>query len=134
MNVQHVATEFVHQTWPLVEGFIGAGVKYSQGDYSLDQIKANVASGQWMLVVVTEGTTLIGALTIEFFNRPNDRVAFVTTTGGVSIINEEGMAGLRQLVKSFGATCIEAAARKSMVRLLSRRGFKEKYSIVGVKL
>jgi hypothetical protein len=117
-----------------VEGFISAGVKYAQGDYAIENIKQYVTSGQWALVVVTDNEAIIGALTIEFFNRPNDRVAFVTATGGANIINEEGMTGLTRLVKMFGATCIEAAARKSMVRLLSRNGFNEKYSIVGVKI
>ena len=51
MKIQHVAVEYVHQTWPLVEDFISWGLPHANGDYTLEQIKAFVSSGQWMLVV-----------------------------------------------------------------------------------
>lgn len=135
MNVQRVAIDYVNQTWPLVEKFIDAGVVHAKGDYTLDQIKTFVTTGQWMLlVVVDDSKNVVGGVTISFFNRPNDRVAFITTTGGVGIITEDCVNQLKNIVKAFGATYIEAAGRESMVRLLERRGFKEKYRIVGVKL
>ena len=134
MNIQNVPIEIVHQTWPLVEDFIRSGLAYSQDDYTLEQVKASVASGQWMLVVAVDGAEIYGAMTISFFNRPNDRVAFITTVGGKNIINDDTFVQLKNLVVAFGATYIEAAGRESVVRMLERQGFKEKYRIAGVKL
>ena len=134
MNIQHVQVEHVHQTWPLVEDFIKWGLVHSQGDYTIEQVKASLASGQWMLVVAVDGTEVYGAMTISFFNRPNDRVAFITTVGGKNIINDDTFAQLKNLVAAFGATYIEAAGRESVMRMLEHQGFKEKYRIAGVKL
>ena len=134
MKIQHVAVEYVYQTWPLVEDFISWGLPHANGDYTLEQIKAFVSSGQWMLVVAVDGNDIRGAMTINFFNRPNDRVAFITTVGGKDIINDDTFAQLKNLVAAFGATYIEAAGRESVVKMLSQQGFKEKYRIVGVKL
>lgn len=134
MNIQHVPVEHVHQTWSLVEDFVKWGLVHSQGDYTIEQVKASVASGQWMLVVAVDGAEVYGAMTISFFNRPNDRVAFITTVGGKNIINDDTFAQLKNLVAAFGATYIEAAGRESVMRMLEHQGFKEKYRIAGVKL
>lgn len=135
MKLQHVPLEFVHTIWGRVEEILTPAMQYSQGDYTLEQIKVLITTGQWMLLVVTnEAETITGACTITFFNRPNDRVAFMTTASGRGVINNDVFDQLTNLVKSFGATYIEAACRESMVRLLERQGFKEKYRIVGVKI
>ena len=110
------------------------GLVHSQGDYTIEQVKASLASGQWMLVVAVDGAEVCGAMTISFFNRPNDRVAFITTVGGKNIINDDTFAQLKNLVAAFGATYIEAAGRESVMRMLEHQGFKEKYRIAGVKL
>ena len=135
MKIQHVPVEYVNQTWPLVEKFIDESVAQSKGDFTTEQIKVYVTSGQWMLVVaVDDAGDVCGGMTINFFNRPDDRVAFVTATGGKLIISPETFDQLKAIAKTFGATCVEAAGRESMVRLLSRCGFEEKYRIVGAKL
>lgn len=135
MNIQHVPVEFRHQTWPIVEPFLNAELEHAQGDYTIDQIHMLVTTGQWVLVVaVDDGNKIHGAMTINFVTRPNDRVAFITNVGGKFIINQDTYSQLVALMRGFGATYIEAAGRKSIVRLLSRFGLTEKYTIVGAKL
>lgn len=135
MKIQHVPINYVNQTWPYVAPFIVEGIAHAKGDYTLEHIQTYVITGQWVLVVAVDDAGVIhGGMTINFYNRPSDRVAFVTSTGGKLIINQETFEQLKQLVSSFGATCIEAAARESMVRLLTQCGFKEKYKVVEVKL
>ena len=126
MNIQHVLIEYIHQTWEQVEEYIKEGLTYAEGDYTLEQVKSLVATGQWMLVVALEGKNIKGAMTINFFNRPNDRVAFITTVGGKDIINKNTFSQLKELVVLCGATYMEVAGRDSVMRLLSRQGFKEK--------
>ena len=65
MNIQHVLIEYIHQTWEQVEEYIKEGLTYAEGDYTLEQVKSLVSTGQWMLVVALEGKNIKGAMTIN---------------------------------------------------------------------
>lgn len=135
MKIQYVPIEYVNQTWPLVEAFIASALEYAQGDYSLEQAKVRVTDGRWALcVAVNEEGAIKGAACIEFYNRPNDRVAFVIAIGGRLISNQDTWQQLVAFAKSRGATTIEGAARESIAKLWTRYGFTEKYRIVGVSI
>jgi hypothetical protein len=134
MKIQHVDINYVNQLWPQVEQFVAAALEY-QDDYTVEQAKVYVADGSWMLVIAIDDEGVIqGASTVKFFNRPNDRVAFVITMGGKLITGHETYVQFTALLKMFGATCIECAARASAARLWERFGLKEKYRIAGAKL
>lgn len=135
MKVQHVPIQHTAQTWPLVAEFLSASQEHAKDDFTLDQIKMCVLTGQWLLLVATDDENKIhGAMTVEFLNRPNYRVAFITNTGGKLILTEETFKQLVNICAVNGATKIECAARDSMAKLLSRFGFKDKYRIVEVIL
>jgi hypothetical protein len=135
MKIQHVPLHHAAQTWPLVESYLAESQAQSKGDYTLDQIKMYVLTGGWLLLVaVDDENNINGAMTVDFFNRPNHRVAFITNTGGRLIINDETFKQLESICKTNGATAIECAARDSVSRLLERFGFKDKYRIVEVIL
>ena len=134
MNIERVDPAHVHHVWPVVEGFIASALDHSKGDYTLDQVKTLVAMGNWTLLVAVDDNGVQGAATVDFFNRPNDRVAFVTSIGGRLVSSPDSVEQLKKLLGSFGATCIEGAARESIARLWSRYGFEEKYRIVGVRI
>jgi hypothetical protein len=134
MKIQQVPLEWVNHTWPMVERFIVDALEHSKGDYTVGHVQSLVSSGQWVLLVAVDGEQIHGAATMHCFNRPTDRVAFVTTTGGKFILDQDTFAQLKNISRAFGATALECAARESMTRLLTRFGFEEKYRIVGVKL
>jgi hypothetical protein len=134
MKIQHVNLEYVNQVWPKVEDYIKWALDY-QTDYTIEHVKTFIVTGAWTLVVaVDEAGEIKGASAIQFFNRPNDRVAFVVSMGGKLITNKETYQQFSDLLKAFGATAIEGAARESIARLWKRYGFEEKYRIVGAKL
>lgn len=135
MKVQFVPAEYVHQTWPFAASFIEKALAHSQGDYSLEQVKALVALGAWaMFVAVNENHEVIGASTVTFLNRPNDRVAFITAIGGKLVTNTGTWQQFTDLLKAQGATYIEGAVRPSMLKLWKKYGATEKYRIAGVKI
>jgi hypothetical protein len=134
MKVHPVDVAHIHAVWPSVEGFIASALEYSCGDYTVESVKTLVSAGQLLLVAVTDETKIAGVFVVQMFNRPHDRVAFVVAVGGKHIASKDTFMNLKQLLTSFGATCLEGAARESVARLWSRYGFKEKYRIVGVKL
>ena len=134
MKIQHVDINYINQLWPQVEKFIEAALAY-QDDYTVDHVKVYVTNGTWTLVVAIDDQGVIhGAATIQFYNRPKDRVAFVVTIGGKLISGHETFAQFSELLKACGATYIEGAARESIARLWQRFGFVEKYRVVGAKL
>lgn len=135
LTIQHVVHQHVNQTWPLVESYLAEAQKYGGDDYTLDQIKVYVAQGSWLLLVaVDEEGKLHGAATVNFINMPNDRVAFITYIGGRLISNKDTFMQFKNLLKSFGATKIQGAAREAIARLWSRYGFEQRYIIVETKI
>jgi len=134
MNIQYVSLEWVNRTWPSVEKYIASALEHAQGDYTVDQVRSLVTQGQWVLLVAVDENGIQGAATVNFYNRPNDRVAFITTIGGRLISNRDTFQQLKNYAASMGATVIEGAAREAIARLWHRYGFEEKFRIVGVKL
>jgi hypothetical protein len=135
LEVKHVPVQYVHQAWPMVERFIADAVEFGGDDYTLDQVRVYVSSGQWLLVVAVDLEGVIkGAATVNFINYPNDRIAFITFIGGRLISNKETFKQLSDLLKANGATKIQGAARESIARLWSRYGFEERYRIVETKI
>jgi len=133
--IKAISSQYVSQAWPLVEKYIAAAQEFDGEDYTVEQIKVYLATGQWLLVVaVDEQGAIHGAMTITFINYPNDRVAFITSTGGKLIINKDSLMQLKAIVQQMGATKIQAAVRPSMAKLLGRTGFYERYTTVETKI
>jgi hypothetical protein len=131
ITIQPVPQHFIAQTWPMVERFIAKAMKFSGGDYSLDQIKMYLSQGTWLLLVaVDEEKQVHGAMTVSFINYPNNRVAYVTTTGGKGICTADALKQMKSIVSSMGATKVQAGGRPAMVRMLSRLGFSQRYTVV----
>jgi hypothetical protein len=131
MKIQPVPQHFIAQTWSAVEPFIAKAMKFSGGDYSLDQIKMYLSQGTWLLLVaVDDDNSIHGAMTISFINYPNDRVAYVTTTGGKGICTADALNQMKSIVSSMGATKVQAGGRPAIVRMLSRLGFNQRYTVV----
>lgn len=134
LHLHTIPLQRIHQIWSAVEPFLAAGLEEGQEtrtDYTLDQVKASLALGYWQLVVATDGLgDVYGACAIDFINRPNDRVAYITTIGGRGIINEQNKDRFFDLLRKCGATLIEVAARDSAARLFGRFGLSKKYTVM----
>lgn len=135
LEIKYIPVQYVAQTWPLVKKYIANAQQYDTGDYTVEQIKVYLSTGQWALVVAADEQNVVhGAMTLSFISYPNDRVAFVTSTGGKSIINKDSLKQLKAIAQQMGATKIQAAVRPSMARLLGRTDFYERYMIVESKI
>ena len=137
LTVRPVDTNFVQQVWPLVEQYIQSALEKDGTctDYNVHHIQAFLAGGQWLLLVaVDEQGQIHGAMTVSFVNYPMHRVAFVTTTGGKFIANPALLEQLKQILKTRGATKIQAFGRESMVRLLEKSGFEPRNTLVEVQI
>ena len=135
-KVQPVPVQLINQIWSKVEPFIkNAEEKFGGSEYTTEQIKVYLVTGQMMLLVATdESAEIHGAATVSFISYPNDRVAFVTAIGGKLVTSPETFAQMSEIFKSNGATKIQGAAKEAVARLWKRFGFEEKAILVEVKL
>lgn len=141
LKVAPVGINYVHQTWPLVKEFVKATFDEGQNfpeeslSYKVEHVLQFLASGQWVLLVaLDEEAKIHGACTVSFINYPLHRVAFVTTYGGEFVSNQDVMNQFKNIMKSNGATKIQAYCRDSMIRLLSKFDFEPRNTLVEVML
>jgi len=135
MKIQYVPLAAVHNSWSSVAPFIESALAHSNGDYTVDQAKVYASTGEWLILVAVDVDGKIhGAAAMRFYNRPNDRVAFIIAMGGNLITSPETFEQLKGYCVSNGATVIEGTARESTARLWTRYGFSEKCRIVGARL
>lgn len=136
LKVQPVPVQLVNQVWSRVEPFIkSAEEKFGGSEYTTEQIKVYLVTGQMMLLVATDDNAEIhGAATVSFINYPNDRVAFVTAIGGKLVTSPETFTQMSDVFKANGATKIQGMAKEAVARLWKRFGFEEKAILVEVKL
>jgi hypothetical protein len=125
-----VPTEHIQQTWDKVEIMLDRAMAHSGGEYDLDQLKVLLTQGRQVLCVGAEKDLVIKcAMTIEWINYPNDRVAFITAIGGKT--DKQGFGEFEQWVKANGGTKIQGAAFEAVARLWKRAyGFENRYIIV----
>ena len=117
-TVKVVAPNFIFDVWKDVESFLNASINVSGGDFTLDQLKFSLGRGeQTLLVSVNEENVINGAMTVEFTNRPNHRVMFITALGGNGIVNDETFSQVESWAKSHGATKASAWAQEAQARL-----------------
>jgi hypothetical protein len=135
IQVQEVPLQYVNVLWTQVEPFLAAGLKYADGDLTIDEIKIYALQGVWsLLVAVDEDNQIHGATTVNFFNRINDRVAFVTAIGGRGLFTPDIVSQFSDILRSHGATCIEGSVRDSLVRLLAHISARKKSNTVKITL
>jgi hypothetical protein len=135
MKIQYVPLTAVHSSWGNISPFIEAALEHSNGDYTIDQAKVYISTGEWLALVAVDADNKVhGAAAVKFYNRPNDRVAFVVAMSGNLITSPETFEQLKGYCVSNGATVIEGTARESTARLWTRYGFTEKCRIVGARL
>ena len=70
-QIQLVSPDFVSKLWDKIEPFFNASFKYSNDDYSIDQIKMLLVHGHQKLLVAVENDIIIGASAVEFINKLN---------------------------------------------------------------
>jgi hypothetical protein len=135
LRVEVVPSEFLNITWPKVEKYIAAAVEYSNGMLSVEEVKVRVLDGAWTLIVAIDDSDIIqGAAVVSFFNRTDNRVAYVTSIGGRLISNKKAFSQLRDLLKKYGATCIEGTTRDSTLRLWERIGARKQSNYIQITL
>ena len=117
-TVQIVAPNNIYNVWEDVKEYLNASINVSTHDCTIEQLKMLLVRGeQTLLVSVNENSKINGAMTVEFINRPNNRIMFITALGGHGIVNNETFSQVESWAKMQGATKASAWAQEAQARL-----------------
>ena len=115
----YVEPSQLHTVWDKVSPYLEKAMEHSGGEYNLDQLKVFLSQGLQALIVFIDNanSNIIGAVTVEFINYPNERVAFVTSVGGKALASRDLWDQFEAWCKQNGATMVRGAAFESVARL-----------------
>jgi hypothetical protein len=133
-SIQVVPEQFIYHVWDKVENYLVRGLARSGGEYTADQLKVFLTQGSnTLILILNDEQEIKGALTIQWNNYPNDRVAFITAIGGATY--EEAWDMFVEWLKQNGCTAIRGAAFESVARLWKKKyGFESRYVMVEKRL
>lgn len=134
MKIYRISPDQIAQRWQVIAPFIKDSLAHSGEDFTVDQVRLYLSSGQWLTLGVFDGNDMLGVIAVQFSNMPNDRVAFITAIGGKNITNSDTFNQFQTILKSHGATKIQGGVRESVARLWRRLGFSQRYILVEHKL
>jgi len=134
MTTYLVPTHHIQQFWHLAAPHLQKAIDKGHGEFNIDQLKLVVAQGQQQLLIgLDEDQNCLAAVTVKWVMYPNDRVAYVTYSGGTQL--KEFFNQFLSWIKNNGGTSVQCSTRyKSLIRLFERLNFKSKYTLMELKL
>ena len=134
MKLYVVPTNQVQRFWYLAEPLLQKALDKGNNEYTADQLKLLVTQGQQQLLLVMKEDKCYVAVTVQFINYPNDRVAYITYIGGKN--TRAGFEQFKQWAKEQGCTAIQGSTKyESIARLWNRLyGYQKKYQLMELKL
>lgn len=134
-QVQVVAPDFVAQVWSKVEHYLKNSVETGVNDCTVEQLKTLLMRGQQTLLVSVVDNEINGAMTLEVYSTPNERIAMITALGGRSVVDPDTFAQVEEWAKAQGATKVRAWAQEAQARLYRQNaGFNTTRLVVEKKL
>jgi subtilisin-like proprotein convertase family protein len=135
LKVQLVSKHELVNVWPRVEQYIDTARQWGFEDHTNAQIKAQVANGNWSLIIVTDpAEEIYGTVTWTLVSYPRDKVAFITYIAGKLMSNTHTNEQFRTILKTVGANRVQGYVRKSMSRYAKNFGFNERAVVVESRL
>ena len=130
MKLYIVPTIQVQRFWHLAEPLLQKALDKGNGEFTAEQLKLLVTQGQQQLLLVMKDEICYVALTVQWINFPNDRVAYITYIGGKN--TKAGMGQFKQWAKEQGCTKIQGSTKyKSIEKLWNRLyGYEPKYTLM----
>lgn len=119
-QVQTVNPDFVAQVWDKISPYLKAGLATGIEDCTLEQLKTILMQGKQTLLVSVKDDEINGAMTIEVFNSPNQRVAHITSLGGKGVVDKNTFAQVEIWAKAQGVTKVRAWACEAQAKLYKR--------------
>jgi len=134
MKLYVVPTNQVQRYWYLAEPLLQKALDKGNGEFVSGQLKLLLTQGQQQLLLLMKEDKCYVALTVQWVNYPNDRVAYITYIGGKN--TKAGFEQFKTWVKQNGGTAIQGSTKfESIARLWNKLyGYEKKYTLMELKL
>jgi hypothetical protein len=134
MKLYVVPTNQVQRFWYLAEPLLQKALDKGNNEFTADQLKLLVTQGQQQLLLVMKEDKCYVAVTVQFINYPNDRVAYITYIGGKN--TTKGFEQFKRWAKEQGCTKIQGSTKyKSIEKLWNRLyGYEPKYTLMELNI
>lgn len=121
--------------WKAGASSLEESVKFSGGDYTIDQLKYLLFKGERTLVELKRDNIHCGWACFQIQQKPNKRVLFVTNLVAHNQHFEDFMDTLRPYALSQGCAAIRCSAKKAQARLYRQKlNFVPLYEVLEVEL
>jgi hypothetical protein len=134
MKLYVVPTNQVQRFWYLAEPLLQKALDKGNGEFVSGQLKLLLTQGQQQLLLLMKEDKCYVAVTVQWINYPNDRVAYITYIGGKN--TKAGFEQFKTWVRQNGGTAIQGSTKfESIARLWNRLyGYEKKYQLMELKL
>ena len=134
MKLYVVPTNQVQRFWYLAEPLLQKALDKGNGEFVSGQLKLLLTQGQQQLLLLMKEDKCYVALTVQWINYPNDRVASITYIGGKN--TKAGFEQFKTWVRQNGGTAIQGSTKfESIARLWNKLyGYEKKYTLMELKL
>ena len=134
MKLYVVPTNQVQRYWYLAEPLLQKALDKGNGEFVSGQLKLLLTQGQQQLLLLMKEDKCYVALTVQWVNYPNDRVAYITYIGGKN--TKAGFEQFKTWVRQNGGTAIQGSTKfESIAKLWNRLyGYEKKYQLMELKL
>ena len=134
MKLYVVPTNQVQRFWYLAEPLLQKALDKGNGEFVSGQLKLLLTQGQQQLLLLMKEDKCYVALTVQWINYPNDRVAYITYIGGKN--TKAGFEQFKTWVRQNGGTAIQGSTKfESIARLWNKLyGYEKKYTLMELKL
>lgn len=120
----------VADLWPICARWIRPSVDLSDGEYTMNDVKGMVVSGEALLAVAERDGQIVGAGVLEIHILPRFRLLHVLALGGRHVCTRQGLDQLRRIGRTLGCSKIQGWAKKPQMRLYRRLGMRPKFYVM----
>lgn len=113
--------------WPQIAALIDRAVPYGRGEYTTDDIRAGIESGEMFALGVVEDGAVEYVLTASVVQYPQKRVLYIQSGAGKG--SKRAKEALVSAAKTLKADWIESRCRKSVARVFRSLGFDIAYQV-----
>ena len=137
-TIHYLSKEHLDDYWEQIKGYIDAGLFYSEGEITLDQIRLLIVQGAVHVIIGmdTEDDRVVGALAFEIRTYPNYRAANIISLGGDHLfLNENDLIHLREELRKGGIKRIEGWCKPAQARTFRMKlGAETPYQMIRINL
>lgn len=132
LNVSGVPADQVALLWPRIEPLVEKALRHGEGDESDPAtVRAELEAGRMVLWVIHDAE-IVAVLVLKVLVHPRKKTLHLVLTAGTRLAEWVGeIEGLlRDYAGLIGADTIEASCRDGLMRVLKKRDWKRKATIM----